>query len=629
MKPDEFHIKAQPALRPEMKVARHAHFLEHVSFPVHHQSTPVVLCAHDAFVFISADLGRSWLGHDLGRLISSPVSRCFTLRNGDHLLQTARGGVETLLVDSEFRLISRSRYALHNWHGSWSVDESLSGVIMYGEYAARAKELSVWRSTDGGRTWRARLTLRGLNSEAPEARHFHVCQADPFSPGRWLISTGDAQEHCRIWLSRDDGESWSEVSEPANPGEAIKPGDRRRIYRFTSVVFRKDRLVWVTDDTLGLGKAALVSAPRSGLEAARVVAPLGGNEMRTLTSIGEECALATSEAKLDVAAADVFLVARDSEARRLASIPNRTGGKTAFSRSLCSRIAHGGVLFSYDDGGVIDADCRFVRWELNARNHSEPTSGVLGQTLGSPGGAETSAVGCNLCLPEAQSDIDSGFGWKRPPRCDDRLYLLRDGKPHEYRCPRCDSRGRTRTLQCLFSQARGFLPTKAAVLGVSSTSPERAIVKRYFGRLTHVSLQGDHGDPECRVGIDITHMPSIPTESFDLCYACNVLDYIPDLAKVFSEARRILRPSGLFLFFIQPYRLTEDSATTVFVRHANALRHESYARRDGAGTGIPDCVIGIPWMLRTAEAEGLPATPYRLKDPLSDLSFTWFMCRKD
>ncbi|WP_170303795.1 heparinase II/III domain-containing protein [Reyranella soli] len=148
-------------------------------------------------------------------------------------------------------------------------------------------------------------------------------------------------------------------------------------------------------------------AERRAPQTLRVGGLLGRNEMRALVRIADRAWLAISESKLDLEAVDLFMIRGNYTPIQIGRLPNHTGLHSAFTRTLCSKAARSGVFFSYDDPGLIDSNCRFVRWQVNFRDAS-PAHGhdklVASSNVRSdaPPPVETTAVG-TLPLPEEAS----------------------------------------------------------------------------------------------------------------------------------------------------------------------------------------------------------------------------------
>lgn len=340
-----------------------AHFIEHVYDRASKKATKEVIVGHDTKVYLSRDLGATWHAQDIGAATGGkPISRSFTLGNGDRIVQTSYP-FQMFVVDSEYRLKANCVSGLYNWHGTWSIDQSSCGTIMYGEYFGTPERVHIWRSTDGGLTWHASLSCDGPASATPSIRHFHTCQADPFQEGRWIASSGDSGSQNKIWLSENDGITWSEVGPPTLHGK-YNLTDPRRAYRFVALQFSQDHIIWPTDDTLGHRKAALIRASREDPSNIEIVDWFGPNEMRALVEIDTNRSLAISEAKLDPSLVDLFLVEGWDRVTPLPGIDNPGGQKTAMTRTMTSKAARDGVFFSFDEIGLSGERSRFARWQV-------------------------------------------------------------------------------------------------------------------------------------------------------------------------------------------------------------------------------------------------------------------------
>lgn len=100
-----------------------------------------------------------------------------------------------------------------------------------------------WKIVD---TWYHRhySSGEGINPTR-EIGHFHMANYD-FYNNSWVITTGDINEHCRVLISNDDGETWNEVAN----GSAN--------YRVCRIIFTEDGGYWGTDSNYHY----LVKAPR-------------------------------------------------------------------------------------------------------------------------------------------------------------------------------------------------------------------------------------------------------------------------------------------------------------------------------------------------------------------------------
>ena len=151
--------------------------------------------------------------------------------------------------------------------------------------------------------------------------------------------------------------------------------------------------------------------------------------------------------------------------------------------------------------------------------------------------------GCNLCN-ETLREASSTNRLVHIPEAPSSCYMLRDNVLVDVSCPKCQSRGRIRVLANILATAAPFLSKTKPALLVSSSKPERRVISRYLPIGKHISFQGDHSDPNCIVGVDITKMPEIDSETFGSAFACVVLDYVPEVGDAFDEISRVLINGG-------------------------------------------------------------------------------------
>jgi SAM-dependent methyltransferase len=134
-------------------------------------------------------------------------------------------------------------------------------------------------------------------------------------------------------------------------------------------------------------------------------------------------------------------------------------------------------------------------------------------------------VECNLC------------GWRG------RRFLSDSWHPHTV-CPRCSSQVRHRLLVAALTHVDG-LSAANLVRGrhVLHFAPEPVLASILrSGAARYVSADYKAGGVDLR--LDISKMPSIKDEEFDLVIACDVLEHVPDDRRALYEISRILRRRG-------------------------------------------------------------------------------------
>jgi len=160
------------------------------------------------------------------------------------------------------------------------------------------------------------------------------------------------------------------------------------------------------------------------------------------------------------------------------------------------------------------------------------------------------AVECNVC------------GWSGTRFTDDHWHP-------ETVCPNCGSQVRHRMLVAI-------LDGKSSVAGVTQAdlldgksilhfAPERQLRERIKSAASsYTTADYDRGD--CDLKLDMSAMPSVANASFDIIFACDVLEHVPDDRAAIRELHRILRPGSTAILTVPqkdpPSTTDEDPAIT-------------------------------------------------------------------
>ncbi len=115
-------------------------------------------------------------------------------------------------------------------HQSIAVMENGQEII-FGEYGVnpQRKEVPVYKSSDGGRTWQTIFTF-----PPGKIRHVHGCYYDPVEDKIWTL-TGDFDGESHILCSDKDFRNVEWI------------GDGTQIYRACNAFFEKDAVHWIMD----------------------------------------------------------------------------------------------------------------------------------------------------------------------------------------------------------------------------------------------------------------------------------------------------------------------------------------------------------------------------------------------
>lgn len=535
----------------------------------------------------SKDNGISFNKIELNIPNLSIINKCFTSKLTHILCCRIIDKYKMYIYSKNWDLITIHDIK-HQWHGTWSIDEN-NGVIIYSEYSCIDDILNINRSCNNGLTWSNVFSIQGklLNSsnytypnDAPPniIRHFHTCQFDKYTTNTWYASSGYYQN--KIFRSLDNGITWEDITPIIKivNNDIIRVIDLPCIFKHTCEIYSKNYIYWVTNHVLydrhGDSKSSrLVKLDKQTLELT-ILGSLGDECNRSLIKINDTFAISITENKKLNKYALIYLV-------------NYKKGTCDFIDKIecCKKT---GFTYSISSKNCIDN--KFYSCALNGDFRN------LIYTI------RTGDKGCNRCNNITRDKYNNNN------KINNIEYKDKWMNDWEYLCPDCDSRIKLRIFNKYIEtnyQIQSGL--KAYVI---SGADEINIVKQYFDLEFQTCYFENERRANCIDGVDISK--DIPTDKkFDICIAICVLDFIPEIEKVFKNIYNILNDKGKFIFYIMPYRISNSIAPNnpnrkianvdaFKITSNNALNHEKYAPQVNGITNIPNVIFNIEYIKKRA-----------------------------
>lgn len=354
-------------------------FCEHVTDEAGSATDTIVASTFNGFA-VSRDLGATWKfgtikGYERLRVLNlkwlgQSELLAVVVPSLEDAMRT--GAITLVVINEEGDVAAAHEIAGGPWHSCRAVDMA-GGTLMYAEYpyeySGATRVSRVFRSRDRGRSWQVVKT-------ETQIRHFHFLQARPGFPGEWWLSSGDEPAQSTIWVSRDDGDSWQDLT--SGFGNMIDiAGERlpRSLFRLTDLAWSNGEIVWGTDDDLrDTQKGA--PGPRVFRSACTPLDPQTAGcatfPVRNLIDVGDFFLLITQGGshRSAMRKPGVFLVPKTQVESapglvHLFDVDTRSTGRSGFTYSRASRTARGGAFFTFRAStDAFPIGPKLLRWDI-------------------------------------------------------------------------------------------------------------------------------------------------------------------------------------------------------------------------------------------------------------------------
>jgi len=141
-------------------------------------------------------------------------------------------------------------------------------------------------------------------------------------------------------------------------------------------------------------------------------------------------------------------------------------------------------------------------------------------------------------------------------------------------CPRCRLQVRQRLFMASLQYIEGFtfneIITSKRILHFA---PEEIISLKIRDKAAHYAT-ADLLRQDCDVKADMSNMPEIKNESYDVLIAFDVLEHVPDYQNALEEIHRVLSSKGMGIFTVpQKDNLSETFEDPTIITRKERLKH--------------------------------------------------------
>lgn len=195
-------------------------------------------------------------------------------------------------------------------------------------------------------------------------------------------------------------------------------------------------------------------------------------------------------------------------------------------------------------------------------------------------------------------------------------------------CPVCRSQVRHRMLAAIFD-GQSQLPSlneKSLLAGkkILHFAPERQLRER-IQNATAEYTTADYDRGDCDLKLNMSAMPEVPANSFDVVIACDVLEHVPDDHAAMRELHRILQPKGLAILTVPqkdpPTNTDEDPAVSTPAERESRFGQKDHLRM--YGDDFPERLRQAGFAVEIATVKSFPpeiAGRHVLHPPISNRS---------